>query len=100
MPCVTMVTRWEWQRSRNSTIVLSRRSSREAAHRPETSQGAARRPVNSRFRGDGMKDYAPEVRRADEPARSVGGVYATRISTAVRDGRRRVGAARRVARGV
>jgi len=27
-----------------------------------------------------MKDYAPEVRRADEPARSVGGVYATRVS--------------------
>ena len=37
-------------------IVLSRWSSREAARRPETSQGAARRrPVNSRFRGDGMK---------------------------------------------
>ena len=74
MPYVTIVTRWERAGGPELAIMLSRWSSREAALRPETSQGAARRPGDSQFWGDGVRFNAPEVRRTDEPARSVEGM--------------------------
>jgi len=67
---------------------------------PETPLESGADGRDSRFWGGRMQCDAPEVRRADEPARSVGGARARPWRPTVVGPRRRVDAARRGARGV